>query len=143
MWLRKILQDCDYTQVCFREDLCPNSIIRHLFSFLVAKYGTCQDFKHCFRGILLFLYKIMTIHTQERYLKMNMAKLNSTAYTRGNIDLMQVLQHRLWCCSKQRWKFGVDVLCIFPVILNLNIGLEHSDCRNCWDTLTTWYFLIY
>ena len=33
MQLRKILQDCDYTKVCFREDLCPNSIIRHLFYF--------------------------------------------------------------------------------------------------------------
>ena len=52
-------------------------------------------FKNCFRGILLFLYKIMTIYTKERYLKMNMAYLNSTAYTRGNIDLMQVLQHIL------------------------------------------------
>ena len=40
MLLRKILQDCDYTKACFREDLCPNSIIRHLFSLLVAKYGT-------------------------------------------------------------------------------------------------------
>ena len=61
----------------------------------MANYGTLQDFEHCFRGILLFLYKIMTIYTQERYLKMNMALLNSTANTRGNIDLMQVLQHIL------------------------------------------------
>ena len=71
MSLRKILQDCDYTRVCFRDDLCPNSIIRHLFLPLVAKYGTQQDFEHCFRGIILFLYKIMTIYTQERYLKTN------------------------------------------------------------------------
>ena len=54
MQLRKILQDCDCTKVCFGEDLFPNSIIRHLFSLLVAKYGTWQDFEHCFRGILLF-----------------------------------------------------------------------------------------
>ena len=47
---------------------------------------------------------------------------------------MQVLQHILWCCSRQQWKFGVDIFCIFSVNLNFNIGLEHPDCRYCWDT---------
>ena len=38
--MKKILQDCDYTKVCLRENVCLNSIIVPLFSLLVAKYGT-------------------------------------------------------------------------------------------------------
>ena len=38
--MKKILQDCDYTKVCLRENFCLNSIVVPLFSRLVAKYGT-------------------------------------------------------------------------------------------------------
>ena len=37
---KTILQDCDYTKVCLRENFCLNSIIVPLFSLLVGKYGT-------------------------------------------------------------------------------------------------------
>ena len=73
MVLGKILQDCDYTKVCFREDLCPNSIISICFHFWWQSMVPGKILNTVLGIFYIFLYQIMTLYTQERNLKMNMA----------------------------------------------------------------------